>query len=82
MNNGSVQQAICKDVIGVTIFSNSDLGPYIKILKWNIMCKGGSLASHFYLIREIKKCLMDFENVNGFSKLWKKVLSMNNNLSY
>ena len=60
MNNGSVQQAICKDVIGVTTFSNSDLGLYIKILKRNIMCKGGSLASHFYLIREIKKMFNGF----------------------
>ena len=46
------------------------------------MCNGGSLASNFYLIREIKKCLLNFEDVNDFLKLWKKVPSMKNNLSY
>ena len=32
---------IYKDVIGVTTFSNSDLGHYIKKIKTNIMCKSG-----------------------------------------
>ena len=33
------------------------------------MCKGSYLVSHFYWIREIKTCLIDFEDVKAFQKI-------------
>ena len=44
---------VCKDVVGVTIFFNSDLGYYIKKIK-NVIFKGGYSVPQFFWIKEIE----------------------------
>ena len=73
---------VCRDVICVTTFSSSGLGYYIKKIKTKYNVHEWFLSVSLVLDKRNKTCLMDFENVNDFLKLWKKIPSMKNNLSY
>ena len=81
-NNGSIQQTICKDVICVKTFSNSNFSHYIKKIKTKYNVQGWLLSVPLLLDKRNIPCFMDFEYVKGFLKLLKKVPSMKNNLLY
>lgn len=59
-------QDVCRDVIGVTTFFNSDLGHYIKKIKKKCNVQGWLLSVPLLLAKRNRTCLIDFEDVKAF----------------
>ena len=77
---GKINMAdVYKNVIGLTTFSNYDLGRYIEKIKKKFNVQGWLLSVPLLLDKRNRECSMDFRDTKAFLQLLKEVRLMENN---